>query len=82
MKRKTINCCGWLIALLLFATTTAAQAQSPALNGKVITREKEEIPYATVRLKGTSYGCSTNEKGFYYLYAPAGEYSGGVGYWL
>ena len=75
MKRKTINCCGWLIALLLFATTTAAQAQSPALNGKVITREKEEIPYATVRLKGTSYGCSTNEKGFYYLYAPAGEYT-------
>lgn len=75
MKRKTINCCGWLIVLLLFATTAAAQAQSPALNGKVITREKEEIPYATVRLKGTSYGCSTNEKGFYYLYAPAGEYT-------
>lgn len=75
MKKKTINCCGWLIALLLFATTTAAQAQSPALSGKVITREKEEIPYATVRLKGTSYGCSTNEKGFYYLYAPAGEYT-------
>ena len=57
------------------AVTAVEQSDKPTLSGRVITREKEEIPYATVRLKGTSYGCSTNEKGFYFLHAPAGEYT-------
>ena len=49
--------------------------QVPALSGRIISKEKESVEYATVYLKGTSYGCSTNEQGMYHLHAPAGHYT-------
>lgn len=49
--------------------------QVPALSGRIISKEKESVEYATVYLKGTSYGCSTNEQGMYHLHAPAGRYT-------
>ncbi|MGN0049230.1 MAG: TonB-dependent receptor domain-containing protein [Bacteroides sp.] len=49
--------------------------QVPALSGRIISKEKENVEYATVYLKGTSYGCSTNEQGMYHLHAPAGHYT-------
>lgn len=61
--------------LLLIATTVLAQTKSPALSGKVISKNNEKISYATVVLKGTTFGCSTNEQGMYYLDAPAGKYT-------
>lgn len=61
--------------LLLIATTVLAQTKSPALSGKVISKEHEKITYATVSLKGTSFSCSTNEQGMYYLDAPPGKYT-------
>lgn len=64
-----------LCLLLLVAMTALAQTKSPALSGKIISKEKEEISFATVYLKGTTYGCSTNDHGMYYLYAPAGKYT-------
>lgn len=33
------------------------------------------MAFATVRLKDTGYGCSTDEQGMYYLHAPAGKYT-------
>jgi outer membrane cobalamin receptor len=45
------------------------------LSGKIITKTKEAMPYATIRLKDTNYGCASNEQGMYYLHAPAGDYT-------
>ena len=34
------------------------------VSGKVISKEKQEVvDFATVYLKGTTYGCTTNEEG-------------------
>lgn len=60
---------------LLLATAALAQTKGPALSGKVLSKGGEAVPYATVKLKGTRYGCATNEKGMFYLYAPAGRYT-------
>lgn len=57
------------------AITLFAQQKAPALSGKIITKEKEEVPFATVYLKGTNYGCATNEEGLYHLVAPEGDYT-------
>lgn len=77
MRYKTINKkLVLMICLLLIITMTAfAQTKTPALSGKIISKDKEEIAYATVYLKGTTYGCSTNDEGMYYLHAPAGQYT-------
>ena len=41
------------------------------VSGKVISKEKQEVvDFATVYLKGTTYGCTTNEEGIYHLHAP------------
>jgi outer membrane cobalamin receptor len=55
--------------------TATAQESGYVLSGKVISKTKEAMPYATVRLKGTSYGCAANEQGMYYLHAPEGDYT-------
>ena len=40
------------------------------VSGKVISKEKQEVvDFATVYLKGTTYGCTTNEEGIYHLHA-------------
>lgn len=72
IERKTIPA---LCLMLIIAMTAFAQPKSPALSGKIISTDKEEIPFATIRLKGTNYGCSTNEQGMYHLHAPAGKYT-------
>ena len=43
--------------------------------GKVVTNDKTPADFASVYLKGTSYGCVTNEEGYYEMWAPAGEYT-------
>ena len=43
--------------------------------GKVVTDDKTPADFASVYLKGTSYGCVTNEEGYYEMWAPAGEYT-------
>ena len=40
---------------------------------KFFSSDKGVIDFATVYLKGTQYGCTTNEKGLYHLKAPAGN---------
>ena len=53
------------------------QESIATLSGKVSsdTGKGEAVPYATIQLKGTSYGCSTNDAGMYHLEVPAGKYT-------
>lgn len=71
-KRITILmiCLSWLFVVAGFA-----QGKSPALSGKIISNDKEAVPYATLLLKGTGHGCVTDEQGMYFLYAPPGRYT-------
>lgn len=45
------------------------------ISGKVLSLEKTAVDFATVYLKGTSYGGTTDEEGIYHLHAPAGTYT-------
>ena len=46
------------------------------ISGRVIsTVEKEVVDFATVYLKGTNRGATTDEKGLYHLKAAAGDYT-------
>lgn len=65
------------ICLLVFYTAIilAQEKNPPALSGKIISKNKENVDFATVYLKGTNYSCITNEQGMYYLHAPAGQYT-------
>ncbi len=74
-KKMTKHCVLTLICLLMCSLTVSAQKRA-MLSGKIISAEdKSIIDFATVYLKGTSYGCTTNERGIYHLKAPAGTYT-------
>ena len=60
--------------LLICSVSIFAQSRT-LLSGKVVATDKTVIDYATVYLKGTQYGCTTNEQGIYHLQAPAGKYT-------
>lgn len=67
----------WRVLFLLWlvgACSLAAQGRS-LLSGKVLSSDKSIVDFATVYLKGTQYGCTTNEKGLFHLKAPAGKYT-------
>lgn len=62
--------------LLLIGAISVFAQHGTMVSGKVISTEKQEIvDFATVYLKGTTYGCTTNEQGIYHLQAPAGKYT-------
>ncbi|WP_444216435.1 carboxypeptidase-like regulatory domain-containing protein, partial [Dialister hominis] len=76
MKEIVVRQLGLFVAcLLLAATSVCAQTQQGSISGKIIAKNKENISFATVLLKGTGYGGSTNEQGIYHIQAPAGEYT-------
>lgn len=64
-----------IITLLTIAISTFAAENPGMISGKVLSTDGEPIDFATVFLKGTSYTCSTDEKGLYHLSAPAGDYT-------
>ena len=65
-----------MITLFLVFAAVAAEAQQEAMiSGKILSTEKEIVDFATVYLKGTNYGGTTNEEGIYHLKAPAGNYT-------
>lgn len=65
-----------MILLTLVFVALAANAQKEAMiSGKILSTEKEIVDFATVYLKGTNYGGTTNEEGIYHLKAPAGNYT-------
>lgn len=45
------------------------------ISGKILSTDKTTVDFATVYLKGTNYGGTTNEEGIYHLQAPAGKYT-------
>ena len=57
-----------VLFILLGACVLSLSAQGRSLlSGKVLSSDKGVIDFATVYLKGTQYGCTTNEKGLYHL---------------
>lgn len=65
-----------MVLLSIGALSGFAQSGKTMLSGKVISKEKQEVvDFATVYLKGTTHGCTTNTEGIYHLHAPAGKYT-------
>lgn len=65
-----------MMIMLLGIMPVAAIAQGQAMiSGKILSTEKEIVDFATVYLKGTSHGGTTNAEGIYHLKAPAGNYT-------
>ncbi len=64
-----------LINVLISLTLHAQTGGSGTISGKIVTDGKQAVEYATVRLKGTSYGGHTDMQGIYHITAPAGRYS-------
>lgn len=65
----------FLSFLLLLISISAFSQHKTMISGKVLSTEKTTVDFATVYLKGTNYGGTTNEDGIYHLQAPAGEYT-------
>ena len=63
-----------LIALLISSLSVFSQDKA-MISGKILSTEKEIVDFATVYLKGTSYGGTTNQEGIYHVSAPAGDYT-------
>lgn len=73
---KTKVCKIALIFLLLSSSLLANERRNEGMvSGRIFSTEKEIVDFATVYLKGTSYGGTTNHEGIYHLNAPAGEYT-------
>ena len=49
-----------LTFILLICSVSIFAQSRPLLSGKVVATDKTVIDYATVYLKGTQYGCTTN----------------------
>ena len=52
-----------------------AQHQYAVVEGKLISNENQPLDYATVYLRGTQYGCVSDEQGSFRLEVPEGEYT-------
>ena len=65
----------FLSFLLLLISISAFSQHKTMISGKVLSTEKTTVDFATVYLKDTNYGGTTNEEGIYHLQAPAGEYT-------
>lgn len=59
----------------MLISISAFSQHKTMISGKVLSTEKTTVDFATVYLKGTNYGGTTNEEGIYHLQAPAGEYT-------
>ncbi len=75
MKAKGFRLTLILINVLISLTLHAQSGGSGTISGKIVTDGKQAVEYATVRLKGTSYGGHTDMQGIYQITAPAGRYS-------
>ncbi len=72
MPGMKINC----LALFVFISTLISAQERFTISGSIQDSDNgETLIGATVQLKGTTTGTSTNEYGFYSLTAPEGEYT-------
>ena len=73
-----INKCFFAFLVLVYSVAVYSQhghhRNDGLISGRVVSGDKEIIDFATIQLKGTGYGCASNEKGLYHLNAPEGEY--------
>jgi len=65
----------FLLVSLFSSVAVYAQRGGAMISGKILSTEKEVVDFATVYLKGTSYGGTTNQEGIYHIKAPAGTYT-------
>lgn len=63
------------LLLLTFFSVCASAQEKGMISGRILSTEKEIVDFATVYLKGTGYGGTTNHEGIYHLHAPAGNYT-------
>ena len=59
----------------MLASAIAMAKPISGLQGKFTIEGEEKASHVSVYLKGTSYGCFTDEQGTYHLTAPSGEYT-------
>ena len=64
-----------LLIALMSSSLNCFASESFSVKGVVRDAEGEVVSYANVALKGTSYGCVTDEEGKYHISAPAGKYT-------
>jgi Outer membrane cobalamin receptor protein len=63
------------LTVFLFNTTLSAQQTSSAvISGTIVNEKKEPVEYATVFLKNTNIGTTSNEKGNFTLQVPTGSH--------
>lgn len=66
----------FIVLLSLLSIAIYANGNQDAMiSGKVISSEGKIVDYATVYLKDTQYGGTTNQEGIYHIKAPAGNYT-------
>ena len=65
----------FFFVLTIGCLLASAKTEEGMISGKVLSQDGEPLDYVSVFFKGTSYMCSTNDKGLYHLKAPAGEYT-------
>jgi len=63
----------WPVFYFLFFYCTFFQSQTFVLSG-TISDKKEALPFATILVKGTTFGTNSNINGIYSLKLPAGNY--------
>lgn len=63
------------VFVFVFGVVSAWAGGTATVVGKVLSNEKEAVSFATVYLKGTTHGCTTDEQGIYHLHAPEGKYT-------
>ena len=64
-----------LLSIFHLSPPSAHAEERGIISGKILSTEKEIVDFATVYLKGTTYGGTTNEEGLFHLKAPAGNYT-------
>lgn len=67
--------CIVFVLLLCFIPIYSQQVQESTISGKILSSKKDIIDFATVYLKNTNYGGTTNQDGVYSINAPAGKYT-------
>lgn len=63
-----------LLSLLNWMPLLHADEEMAGVSGRVVSAEEGIVDFATVYLKDTNYGTTTDLEGFYHLHAPIGEY--------
>ena len=75
MKTHTLKLVLLFVGLLSSFSIYSQGGGGGMVSGRILSTEKETVDFATVYLKGTSYGGTTNREGLYHIKAPAGDYT-------